>query len=351
VDECGLFLVSFYNMIKTMRITSFVAAFVTLGLLILIAARGMAANEKVESLLKIPGAAEQFQANLAGKKDLYSDQDTPLMKQAKAFALRLNPPPPPAPVVKAPTQEAPRPQATITAKFKLIGTSYHIGDANDSWALIDEVGKGMHWVKQGDKIGYLTIEKIGDGGVLINDNGNTYELTAERVKRPDLVKSYTGTLDNDKPVIVLTAPQKVTGQVESAQPQNPVSSPNNVQVPVTLQLSPEEQRKQAQETIEWIKKLQQDPNSGISPGEANQLGGTGELLKELEKQVQQEVMADSNSAKISDVNQAGSTKNPSADSNSSKAAGDINQPGQNQQKPPPPQRQAAPRRLKSRPGK
>ena len=189
-----------------MRITGFLAAAITLGLLIFISARSMAANDKVESLLKIPGAAEQFQANLAGKRDTSGEEETPLLKQAKAFALRINPPPPPAPVIKAPTPDAPRPQATITAKFKLIGTSYHIGDANDSWALIDEVGKGLHWVKQGGKVGYLTIEKIGDGGVLINDNGKTYELTADRVKRPDFVKSYTGKLD-DKPVILLTAPQ------------------------------------------------------------------------------------------------------------------------------------------------
>jgi hypothetical protein len=129
---------SFYKMIKKMRITGFLVAALTLGLLIFISARSMGANDKVESLLKIPGAAEQFQANLAGKKDTSGEQETPLIKQAKAFALRINPPPPPAPVIKAPlAPDTPRPQATITAKFKLIGTSYHIGDSNDSWALID----------------------------------------------------------------------------------------------------------------------------------------------------------------------------------------------------------------------
>jgi hypothetical protein len=345
-NKFGLFLLGFYKMIKTMRITGFVAAAITLGLLIFISARSMAANDKVENLLKIPGAAEQFQANLAGKKDTSGEQETPLIKQAKEFALRINPPPPPAPVIKAPVPDAPRPQATISAKFKLIGTSYHIGDANDSWALIDEVGKGLHWVKQGSKVGYLIVEKIGDGAVLINDNGKTYELTADRAKKPDLVKSYTGKLENDKPVIVLTPPPPV---------QNAVAGPNNVQTPAPApvpELSPEEQRKQAQENIEWLKKIQQDSNSGMSTGEANQLGGLGDLLKSLEKQAQQGVAADGNSPKITDVNQSENTKKISIDSNSPKSAGEVNQPDPNQQKPPSqPQQQTPPKRLKSRSGR
>jgi hypothetical protein len=341
-------------MIKTMRITGFLVAALTLGLLILISARSMAANDKVESLLKIPGAAEQFQANLAGKKDTSGEQETPLITQAKAFALRINPPPPPAPVIKAPVAEAPRPQATITAKFKLIGTSYHIGDSNDSWALIDEVGKGLHWVKQGSKIGYLAIEKVGDGAVLINDNGKTYELTADRAKKPDFVKSYTGTLENDKPIILLTPPIQPPPAPKPVAGPNAVAGLNNVQSqpsPV-VELSPEEQRKQAQENIEWIKRIQQDSNSGMSAGEANQLGGLGDLLKELEKQAQQGVAADSNSPKISDVNQSKNTKKISIDSNSPKSAGEVNQPDPNQQKPPPqPQQQAPPARSRRRSGR
>ncbi|MGD0786047.1 MAG: hypothetical protein ABR969_09565 [Sedimentisphaerales bacterium] len=321
-------------MIKTMRITGFVAAAIMLGLLIFISARSMAANGKVETLLKIPGAAEQFQANLAGKRDTSGEQETPLIKQAKAFALRINPPPPPAPVVQAPiAQEAPRPQATITAKFKLIGTSYHIGDANDSWALIDEVGKGLHWVKQGGKVGYLTIEKVGDGGVLINDNGKTYELTADRAKKPDLVKSYTGKLENDKPIIVLTPPVQPPPAPKPVAGPNAVVGPNNVQQqpPPVVELSPEEQRKQTQENIEWLKKMQQDSNSGMSTGEANQLGGLGDLLKAMEQEAKRGVVADSNSPK---------------------SAGEVNQPDPNQQKPPSqPQQQTPPKRLKSRSGK
>lgn len=287
-------------MIKTLRITSFLAAVVALGFFIFIAARGMATNENVENLLKLPGVAEQFKTD---QKPANGEQETPLIRQAKAFALRINPPPPPQPVAKPSATAAPRPQATITAKFNLIGTSYHFGNEADSLALIDEVGKGLHWVKQGGKIGYLIIEKIGDGKVLINDNGKTYELIAEREKRPDLVKSYTGPVVKDEPIVLWDLNKETATQAESAIPDT-VPSADNSETSVP-QLSSEEMRRQTQENIEWIKKLQQDPNSlGMTAEEANELSGLGEILKSLENEAGEPNKAyDSNSAAIPDVNQ------------------------------------------------
>jgi hypothetical protein len=290
-------------MIKTLRITSFLAAFIALGFFIFIATRGLAANENVENLLKLPGVAEQFQADSAGRKASDSEAETPLMKQAKAFALRLNPPPPPEPVrPKSLPNEIQRPQATIAAKFMLIGTSYHFGDEAGSLALIDEVGKGLHWVRQGDKVGYLIVEKIGDGKVLINDSGNVYELIADREKMPDLVKSYTGPVIKNEPIVLWNLEEEAA-KSKPAIPV-PVPSADNNEASV-LQLSPEEMRQQAQESIEWIKKLQQDPNSlGMTAEEANELGGLGELLKSLKNEVGEPNKADdSNSARVSDVNQ------------------------------------------------
>jgi hypothetical protein len=288
-------------MIKTLRITSFLAAFIALGFFIFIAARGMAANENVENLLKLPGVAEQFQADSAGRSSADSEAETPLTKQAKAFALRINPPPPPEPVrPKSLPNETPRPQVPVTAKFTLIGTSYHFGDETTSLALIDEVGKGLHWVKQGGKVGYLTIEKIGDGKVLINDNGRTYELTADREKTPDLVKSYTGPVIKDEPIVLWDLKEEAA-KSESA---IPVPGVDNAETSVP-QLSPEELRQQTQENIEWIKKIQDDPNSlGMTAEEANELGGLGELLTSLENEIgESNEAADSNSATITDVNQ------------------------------------------------
>ncbi len=279
-------------MIKTLRITSFAAAVIALGFLVFIAARGMAADEKSENLLKLPSVAEQFQI---GQKPIDGEQETPLIKQAKAFALRIDPPPPPEPVKSQPKpDETPRPQVAISAKFKLIGTSYHFGDEADSLALIDEVGKGLHWVKQGGKVGYLIIERIGDGSVLINDNGKTYELIAERAQKPDFVKSYTGIVPEKKPIILLPVEEKAK-EVESNEPA-PVPSDGNTETSVH-QPTPEEMHQQTQETIDWIRQLKEDPNAlGMTPEEANELGGLGELLKSLESEQQQleETAADAN---------------------------------------------------------
>jgi hypothetical protein len=294
-------------MIKTLRITSFAAAVIALGFLIVIAARGMAANEKVENLLKLPSVAEQFQT---GQKPADGEQETPLIKQARAFALRIDPPPPPEPVKPQQPSETPRPQVAISAKFKLIGTSYHFGDEADSWALVDEVGKGLHWVKQGNKVGYLIIERVGDGSVLINDNGKTYELIAERVQKPDFVKSYTGVVPETKPIILLPVEEKA----KKAESNEPVSVPNadNAETSVP-QPTPEEARQQTQETIDWIKQLQQDPNAlGMTPEEANELGGMGELLKSLESEQQQlkDTIADANNLpQVTEVNQVTEDQN------------------------------------------
>ena len=313
-------------MFKIQKITSFSAALFVLGFFVFTVNSSLA-NEKVENLLKTQGIDDKMQADSSGKKTIKADQETPLLKQAKAFALRINPPPPPEPVVK-PSAETPHPKAAITAKFKLIGTSYYADSEADSWALIDEVGKGVHWVKQGSKIGYLTIEKVGDGSVLINDNGKSYELTAERQTKPNLVKSYSGTLNSDKPLNLWGGVKKETGQVESVEPvpaKTPVINTDNAgipdanvktvaapkpepNIPSKPEISPEEQQRQsAQESIEWIRKLKQDPNSlGITAREANELGVLGKLLQSLEKEAQDSnAPGDSNSLK----------KQPTQDSN------------------------------------
>lgn len=287
-------------MIKALRLSKFTKALMGLVILTLIVSLCSAASS-LEELLNTPGVAEQMQASNGGKSTSGTEQDTPLVKQAREFALRINPPPPPQPVVRNPSpgsSQPIRPQAVVTAKFKLIGTSYHFGDESQSWALIDEVGKGLHWVRQGSKVGYLDVEKVGDGGVLINDNGRRYELLAERQDKPDLVKSYTGSAFDDKPIVLLGASETLTGQAESIEPAPEPIPEETPQLVVAPELSAEEQLKHAQENIEWLKQLQQDSNSaGLTEDEANELSGLGELLQSLESQAQdlQEVKTDVNS--------------------------------------------------------
>ncbi len=302
-------------MVKTLKITTFLIAVLALGLIIFIAAKGIASNKDIEKFLAAPGVAAQLQANSAGKKESDVERETPLIRQAKEFALRINPPPPPQPVRVESPPEAPRPKAAITAKFTLVGTSYHTGDEENSWALINEVGKGWHWVKQGNKVGYLTVERIGDGVVLIRDGANTYELVAERQQKPDYVKSFTGRLD--KTTVAWQSAQNAVTEAVS-EDQTGISSTESAQ-PVPTE-GPKPTKEEVQENINWLKQLQENPESlGMTAEEAKELGDLGDMLKAFETELKaiepnepntasafakaSSDKAEPNSIKIKDVNE------------------------------------------------
>jgi hypothetical protein len=273
-------------MVKTLRITTILIALAALGFIIFIAAKGIASDEGIEKFLAAPGVAEQLQAGSPGQKASDGEQETPLIRQAKSFALRIDPPPPPAPVapkITAQNNVSPSPKVAVAAKFTLIGTSYYAGDEKNSWALINEVGKGWHWVKQGDKAGHLIVEKIGDGVVLIRDGSNTYELSAERKQKADYVKSFTGIVASGKTVPVWQGAENAVTQVEALE-QSPISSTETTQTVQTV--SPEVTKENVQENIEWVKQLQKNPESlGMTAEEVKELDGLGEMLQTLEAEV------------------------------------------------------------------
>ncbi|MCD4831609.1 MAG: hypothetical protein K8R02_07375 [Anaerohalosphaeraceae bacterium] len=266
-------------MIKTLRITSILVGLAALGFVAFIASQGMQTDESIEEFLSSPGIAEQMKGS-STTKTADSGQDSPLIRQAKAFALRINPPPPPVAKTPRPTtprtpKKPPRPKvAAVTANFTLLGTSSHLDDENESWALINEVGKGVRWVKQGQSIGHLMIEGIGSGVVLINDRGNTYELAVKRETKPDYVKSYSGQLPEKSP-----DRSWQTGSVREV-----VSSVIEPAVPPAAPSAAPPSAENVKENIEWLKRLQADPAMAeLSGDDANSLGGFGEILKSLEK--------------------------------------------------------------------
>jgi len=175
-------------MIKTLRITSILAVLLACGLLAVPLIFQKHSNPKAEELLKTESAVEKFsktQNIMADKKDT---QTSPLVKQAQAFATFLNPPKPePSPEEQQAELEI-RPQV-VTSKFTLIGTSLNAARPEMSMALIDEPGKGTYWVKQAAQVGHLTIEQIKSGLVVINDNGRTSEIVAERPEKISLLRN------------------------------------------------------------------------------------------------------------------------------------------------------------------
>jgi hypothetical protein len=181
-------------MIKIFRITSIIVAVLAAVLVVASPVVLGSQNDKdIEEFLKLPGIVEEFK-KAGGQKTVKSDdQISPLVKQAKGFALYLNPQPKPQAKSK-PTKKsykpiaAPKPSGPVTTKFKLIGTSFYESHPELSFALIDEPGKGFRWLRQSSSVGHLVIEEIKDGLVVIRDGQRTYDLIAERKPRKSLLR-------------------------------------------------------------------------------------------------------------------------------------------------------------------
>lgn len=180
-------------MIKTLKITSIlvvVLAVASATFPIFFAGGG---DKETEDLLNTPSPIEKFrQAKDKGSSG--KDQVSPLVEQAKKFALYLNPPKP----VKARAKTVagklaqrsiPKPKSPVSTKFKLIATSYYASHPELSLALIDEPGKGYRWVRQSGKIGHLVLTEVENGRVVVSDGKNRSELIAERLPKISLLKS------------------------------------------------------------------------------------------------------------------------------------------------------------------
>jgi hypothetical protein len=179
-------------MTKTLRITGILAGCLGVVFVIIPSVLGVRSDKQIEEFLSSSGAVEKFSA---AKNDRAKDDEgrgSPLVKQAEAFALYLNPPPKP-PEERPEEKSAPdgpvvhRP-VTVSSKFTLIGTSFYALHPEMSLALIDEPAKGLHWVRQGGKVGYLVIEEIKDSSVVVRDDKRTFEIAAERLPKRSLVK-------------------------------------------------------------------------------------------------------------------------------------------------------------------
>ncbi|MHC4125817.1 MAG: hypothetical protein ACYSRR_05100, partial [Planctomycetota bacterium] len=145
-------------MIKTLRITTVLVGLLAADFLASPIVYGVESDHKIEKFLDAPGAVENFKKSESKKRTNSQAQDSPLVRQAKAFAMYLNPPPDQRsekPSSKSPRiTSIPRP-ATVSTKFQLIGTSFYPTHPELSLALIDQPGKGFRWIRQSAEIGHL----------------------------------------------------------------------------------------------------------------------------------------------------------------------------------------------------
>jgi len=193
-------------MIKTLRITSIIAAILAVGLFVFPVVFGFRSDEEIERFLKSPGAIEKFrQAKGSGTRG-NGDQISPLVKQAEGFALYLNPPTKPKEPERQgqpPVEKVPEiPRGPVTAKFTLVATSVNEARPEESLALINEPGKGLNWVRQSNVVGHLTFERIEDGRVILKGGKGTSVLSVEArpPRRSLLADSSSASIVSESPI-------------------------------------------------------------------------------------------------------------------------------------------------------
>jgi len=168
-------------MVRTLRITSIIAATVAAVFIVLLAIFALRGDAEMAEFLARQGAIEEFRG-LAKKAPTSVEKVSPLITQAKAFALKLNPPKPkaakkpkpPKKSAKAPAEKKPAiltPKAVVNTRFKLVGTCKYAQDPKKSLALLDLTAKGQKWYRQGQQVGHLTIHKIDDDSITLYKGG------------------------------------------------------------------------------------------------------------------------------------------------------------------------------------
>lgn len=107
------------------------------------------------------------------------DVTSPLVEQATAYALYLDPPKPTVP--KAPQQPGVNAQTVFvppaaTPKFCLLATTYYRSSPEKSLALVSEPGKGDHWIRQSERLGHFTVERVEKGAIFYRDGNQLREM-------------------------------------------------------------------------------------------------------------------------------------------------------------------------------
>jgi len=311
-------------MIKTLRITSVIAAILAGVFFVFPVIYGVRSDELIDEFLEQPSVKEKFEDVSDNKVKAGESRVSPLVEQAEAFALYLNPI---KPVIRKNSKAAKTTDISsklaVTPKFPVYATIYFEGNPELSQALIDEPGRERRWVQQSSKVGHLFIEQIKDGVVVVTSGGKTFDLLLE--EKPD-TKNLT---NRSSPVSTRTSSSirgrtsvPYSGRIPSGAARRPIITPR---IPKT---SAQDKEKMGQ-LVDKLKDLQNDSKSNntssglsseeraariqeliskfkstrVGAEESKKLGTLGEKLKDARKNRNQSVPA-TNTGKV----EAGTSK-------------------------------------------
>jgi len=282
-------------MINTLRIISFITAVLAVVFFVFPFVYGVNSDERVKEFLKTPEIREKFENAADSRINKNKDLTSPLVQQAQAFALYLNP--------KSDERRSPgvysrsktKPALRVTPKFKLFGTSYCEDDPNLSLALIDEPGKGRYWVRQSAKVGHLLIEQIQDRRIVVKGSNETFEIAIEEstVKNESTTSQRTGsptrfrsgsTPPERKPSSISRPSTSLSTQQEPDEDERDARARALIEKLRTLQKSTVSDKTVGSDDKEKAARIErlisQYQSTRISPEEAKKLGNLGKTLKD-----------------------------------------------------------------------
>ncbi len=275
-------------MIKTLRITSVVAAISAVILFIFPVVFGGRSDERIEGFLNSPSVIEKFNMAMGNQAKTSESRSSPLVLQAMAFASYLNPKPKDTSAFRD-TEGIMSLSLPVTPKFTLVATTYCEAQPELSLALIDEPGKGLHWVRQSSKVGHLVIEQVRDSLVVVKGGKGTFELVVEERPQMSLLEGRThapkkaGGQTSAKSTLTTSGRTgaRITRTRSSPPPRQPRTEKNG-----RLEELADELKKisgaRAEERAALTEKLISNFKSlRVGPEEAKKLGDLGKQLKDV----------------------------------------------------------------------
>ncbi|MFC1781090.1 hypothetical protein ACFLZ8_02360 [Planctomycetota bacterium] len=277
-------------MIMTLRITSILSVALAIVFFVLPIRYGVRSDEEIKDFLASTSIVEQFKSAEGTEVKTAGNQVSRLVQEAQAFALYLNPPKP-----KINTTQRTNnvnslnsiTQIDTKPKFTIIGTSVYYKQPERSMALIDEPGKGIHWVKQSDAIGHLLIQQVKDGIIVVKSGTETYELEVQKTDNTPSRITVSPSITPSSATYSRTPTQTPSERVPIARPQRSqqdVDPSLNLEIIIdkinliqeNTNLSEDEKNEEVERLITDLQNLQATYVDGI---EAEALNNLGEILR------------------------------------------------------------------------
>ena len=257
-------------MIKTLRITSFLAAILAITFFVTLVVYGVHKDEDIEKYLNSPDVITQFRTATGSRAKTNDSQISPLVQKAQAFSAIINPPKPKPPARSQPRGRSIATEPNVKPHFTLKGTIVHEANPELSMVLIDEPGKGSHWVRQSTMVGHLLIEDVKDGLVVVKSSEETYELKIEE-------KLITSSTSRSSSVPNRSTPTRPTGNTNSSSTRQVVRpeprqgrliNPTNRPQPTTIN---PDRSAELEDLVEKLRELRSQPDSdGNNAGPSNE---------------------------------------------------------------------------------